>query len=62
MLAPSKEITPSMRERDDERDLPAPFTELPFDVHVAAEPLAADRAALTSVGSLEFTTKFGRPL
>jgi len=61
-LAPSKETAPSVRERDDERTLPAPFTELPFDVYVAAEPLAPGRATLTSVGSLEFTAKFGRPL
>ena len=61
-FAPSKEIAPSMRERGDERILPAPFTELPFDVYVADEPLAPDRATLTSVGSLEFTAKFGRPL
>jgi hypothetical protein len=61
-LAPSKGIAPSARERDNERSLPAPFTELPFDVHVIAEPLAPDTATLTSVGSLEFTAKFGRPL
>jgi len=61
-LAPLKELTPSFQERDNERILPAPFTELPFDVHVTAKPLAPDQATLTSVGSLEFTAKFGRPL
>jgi hypothetical protein len=61
-LAPAKELTPSFRDRDNERILPAPFTELPFDVHVTAKPLAPDQATLTSVGSLEFTAKFGRPL
>jgi hypothetical protein len=61
-LAPSKDIAPSMRERGDERILLAPFTELPFDVYVAAEPLTPGQATLTSVGSLEFTAKFGRPL
>ena len=61
-LAPSKEAAVSMRERDHERILPAPFTELPFDVYIIAEPLAPGRATLTSVGSLEFTAKFGRPL
>jgi hypothetical protein len=61
-LAPSKEAAASMRERDNERILPAPFTELPFDVYVTAEPLAPGRATLTSVGSLEFAAKFGRPL
>lgn len=61
-LAPSKEAAASMRERDHERILPAPFTELPFDVYIIAEPLAPGRATLTSVGSLEFTAKFGRPL
>jgi hypothetical protein len=61
-LAPSKEHAPSMRERANERKLPAPFTELPFDVHLTAEPLTPGQATLTSVGSLEFTAKFGRPL
>jgi len=51
-----------MRERSNERILQAPFTELPFDVYVAAEPLAPGQATLSSVGSLEFTAKFGRPL
>ena len=61
-LTPSKKMAPSMRERNYERRLPAPFTELPFDVFIAAEPLAPDQATLTSVGSLKFTAKFGRPL
>jgi hypothetical protein len=61
-LAPSKEHAPSIRERANERRLPAPFTELPFDVHVTAEPLTPDQATLTSVGSMEFTVKFGRLL
>jgi hypothetical protein len=61
-LAPSKDRVPSMREKDNELILPVPFTELPFDVYVIAEPLAPDQATLTSVGSLGFTAKFGRPL
>jgi hypothetical protein len=61
-LDPSKEMAPSMRERDDERVLPAPFTELPFDAHIIAEPLVPGQSTLMSVGSLEFTAKFGRPL
>jgi hypothetical protein len=61
-LAPSKEIAASMRERADERTLPAPFTELPFDVHMVKAPLVPGRETLTSVGSLEFAAKFGRPL
>ncbi|KAF8512928.1 hypothetical protein BU17DRAFT_95797 [Hysterangium stoloniferum] len=61
-LAPSKENAPSVRERDDERLLPAPFTELPFDVHIIANPLVPNKATLTSVGTLEFAAKFGRPL
>ena len=61
-VAPSKEVTPSLREKEDGRILPAPFTELPFDAHIIAEPLAPSQATLTSVGSLEFTAKFGRPL
>jgi len=60
-LAPSKELAPSLREREDERFLPAPFTELPFDAHIIAEPLVPGQATLSSVGSLEFTAKFGRP-
>jgi hypothetical protein len=61
-LAPSKDLVPSMREKNNELTLPAPFTELPFDVYVTAKPLAPGQATLTSVGSLEFTAKFGRPL
>jgi hypothetical protein len=61
-LSPSKETVSSMRERDDRRILPAPFTELSFDVYVIDNPLAPDRLTLSSVGSLEFTAKFGRPL
>ena len=60
-LAPSKETAPSVRERSDERFLPAPFTELPFDVFLASEPLRPGQE-MTSVGSLELTSKFGRPL
>lgn len=61
-LAPSKQVADSTRERDDERLLPAPFTELPFDAYILAEPLSPGRATLETVGSLEFTVKFGRPL
>ena len=59
---PVKKTPPSMCKGDHERLLPAPFTELPFDVYVNADPLAPGQATLTSVGSLEFTAKFGRPL
>jgi len=58
-VAPPKEVAPSMRERAVERILPAPFTELPFDVYVIADPLRRDQATLNSVGSLKFTAKFG---
>ena len=61
-LAPSKDVAPSARERDDERLLPAPFTELPFDAYIASEPLVPGKATLNTVGSLKFTSKFGRPL
>jgi hypothetical protein len=61
-LAPSKETAPSLRERGEEIFLPAPFTELPFDVDLIANPLAPGRETLKSVGSLEFTARFGRPL
>lgn len=62
ILAPSKEIAPSMRERAQERLLPAPFTELPFDIYLKAEPLVPGQANLDSVGTVQFTAKFGRPL
>ena len=39
--------------------LPAPFTELPFDVNLIANPLAPGRETFDSVGSLEFTARFG---
>jgi len=61
-LAPAKVFTPSLRERGKERILSAPFTELPFDVYIIAKPLIADVETLTSVGTLEFTARFGRPL
>ena len=59
-LAPSIEIAPSMRGISHKRKLPPPFTELPFDVLIAAEPLARGQATVASVGSLEFTAKFGQ--
>jgi hypothetical protein len=58
----SKDVADSSRERDDELFLPAPFTELPFDAHIIADPLCPGKATLETVGSLEFTAKFGRPL
>jgi hypothetical protein len=61
-LAPLKETAPSFRERNPEVSLPAPFTELPFDVGLIANPLACDQQNLSSVGSLKFTVRFGRPL
>lgn len=61
-IAPSKQTAPSMREREEGRILPAPFTELPFDVHIIDQPLISGQATLASAGSLEFTAKFGRPL
>jgi hypothetical protein len=51
-----------MDERYDERIIWSEFTELSFDLYGIANPLACDREALTSVGSLEFTARFGRPL
>jgi hypothetical protein len=60
-LTPSKKLAPSMRDREYECFLPAPFTELPFDAYIIAEPLVPGQAILSSVGSLEFTAKFGRP-
>jgi len=61
-LAPAKDVAPSVRERDDDLLLPVPFTELPFDAHIIANPLMPNVFELDSVGSLEFTAQFGRPL
>lgn len=61
-LAPSRSTAPSFRERGKEICLPAPFTELSFDVYLHSNPLAPGQETLESVGSLEFTAKFGRPL
>ena len=61
-LAPSKETAPSLRERGENISLPAPFTELPFDVDLIANPLVPGQETLDSVGSLEFAARFGRPL
>jgi hypothetical protein len=61
-LAPSKVVANSLRERSDNRILPSPYTELSFDAHIIADPLASGKATLASVGSLAFTAKFGRPM
>jgi hypothetical protein len=61
-LAPSKEEADSLREKAEDRILPNPFTELSFDIHIRSQPLVAGSLTLDSVGSLEFTAKFGRPL
>jgi hypothetical protein len=61
-LTPSKDVAPSMREREPDRILPIPFTELPFDVYLVADPLAPGKADLDTVGTFKFTSKFGRPL
>ena len=60
-LAPSKK-TASVRGKGEEISLPSPFMELPFYVDLIANPLAPGRETLKSVGSLEFTARFGRPL
>ena len=61
-LAPPPAIAPSLRERADNLFHPAPFTELPFDAYIIANPLEPGKETLGSVGSLEFTARFGRPL
>ena len=61
-LAPSKAVAPSMRGRADDSELPVLFTELSFDVHIIADPLRPGIYGSESVGTLEFTAKFGRPL
>jgi len=45
-IAPSRETTASLREKYRDRILPAPFTELPFDVYVIADPLVPDKENL----------------
>jgi hypothetical protein len=49
-------------ERYGERIFSPEFTELSFDLYVIANPLTCGRETLASVGSLEFTARFGRPL
>lgn len=61
-LAPSKDVAASMREKASSHILPAPFTELPFDAYLHANPLIPDQLGLGSVGTVELTSKFGRPL
>jgi hypothetical protein len=61
-IAPSQEVTPSLREKHRDRISPAPFTELPFDVYLIADPLVPDKENLDSVGAFAFTARFGRPL
>ena len=61
-LAPSKRTASSLRERAEAISLPTPFTELPFDVDLIANPLEPGQETLASVGSLKFTARFGRPL
>jgi len=61
-LAPSPDVAPSIRERDDERILPTPFTQLPFDVDIVSDPLVPGKETLSSVGVLSFAAKFGRPM
>lgn len=61
-FAPAKGSTLSLQEQDKERILPAPFTELPFDVYIIAKPLVAGTETLASVGTQEFTARFGRPV
>ena len=61
-IAPSKDVAPSYRERQPDRYLPPPFTELSFDPFMIADPLVPNTIGLDGVGSLEFTAKFGRPM
>ena len=59
---PQKKIPTFWYVRAREIVLPAPITELPFDVDLSADPLNAGRETLESINSLEFTARFGRPL
>jgi hypothetical protein len=61
-LAPAREVAPSIRERRIDCILPTPFCEVPFDAHIIENPLVAGKETLSSVGTLEFAAKFGRPL
>jgi hypothetical protein len=53
-------LAPSLCKRENEHVLPASFMELLFDTHIITEPLVSREATLSSVGSLEFTAKFGQ--
>jgi hypothetical protein len=57
-LAPPKSIADSLREQTEDFDTPVPFTELPFDVYIVANPLTPGTKTIYSVGSFEF----GRPM
>jgi hypothetical protein len=61
-LTPSKTEAASLRELSDDRILPPPFTELQFDAHIIIDPLVPGQATLDTVGTMDFTAKFGRPL
>jgi hypothetical protein len=61
-LAPSKSVADSLREQAENRMIPPPFTELPFDVHIIEDPLVPGEETVASVDSFEFASKFGRPL
>jgi hypothetical protein len=61
-LVPSKSVADSLREQAENRIIPPPFTEFPFDVHIIEDPLVPGRETIASVGSFEFASKFGRPM
>ncbi|KAF7420956.1 hypothetical protein PC9H_011475 [Pleurotus ostreatus] len=61
LVAPSKEIAPSARERAGDLFLPAPYTELSFDVHCRSHPLSKN-LSLNDIGTLKQVSIFGRPL
>lgn len=61
-LAPSRELAPSMRERQPDVFQPNPFTELGFDVSLHREPLEPGKLCFNDAGTLELAVKFGRPM
>jgi hypothetical protein len=61
-LAPSSAAADSFREKREDIILPTPFTELAFDAHIIDNPLKSQHATLQTVGTLEFTAMFGRPM
>jgi len=62
-FAPTQRVMRSARSGDLSWGLQAPFTELPFDMYTAEEPLAIEgQDTLNDVCQIKFMSRFGRPL